>query len=216
MLAKILLTAVFVAIAVLWSAVGRQKLWLSLVGSPGVGMLLFMMILMLIPLDATLMNALICLLGGGIFGVGLGAVSCRLLNCLSLVSYLITQCARSLILMRLRASFFLHEKSAGAGPFSTNAPALRGCRSDLALLGDGGDNRDNHHHSNHHNGNNSRVHVHTLLLPKSPAKMLSSANGAIIAEDDVRPVAFAFAFHESLFVGKKGAAPPESGRAARV
>ena len=57
---------------------GRQKLWLSLVGSPGVGMLLFMMILMLIPLDATLMNALISLLDSEIFGVGLGrsAVVC--------------------------------------------------------------------------------------------------------------------------------------------
>ena len=78
MLAKILLTAVLVAIAVLWSVVGRQKLWLSLVGSPGVGMLLFMMILMLIPLDATLMNALISLLDSEIFGVGLGrsAVVC--------------------------------------------------------------------------------------------------------------------------------------------
>ena len=78
MLAKILLTAVFVAIAVLWSVVGRQKLWLSLVGSLCVGMLLFMMILMLIPLDATLMNALISLLDSEIFGVGLGrsAVVC--------------------------------------------------------------------------------------------------------------------------------------------
>ena len=47
-------------------------------GSPGVGMLLFMMILMLIPLDATLMNALISLLDSEIFGVGLGrsAVVC--------------------------------------------------------------------------------------------------------------------------------------------
>lgn len=85
MLTKILLTAVFVAIAVLWSVVGRQKLWLSLVGSLCVGMLLFMMIPMLTPLDATQVNALIYLLGGGIFGVGLGAVSCRLLNRLSLV-----------------------------------------------------------------------------------------------------------------------------------
>ena len=39
---------------------------------------LFMMILMLIPLDATLMNALISLLDSEIFGVGLGrsAVVC--------------------------------------------------------------------------------------------------------------------------------------------
>ena len=69
MLARILLTAVFVAIAVLWSVVWRQKLWLSLVGSLCVGMLLFMMIPIPTPLDATLVNALIC----------------RLLNRLSLV-----------------------------------------------------------------------------------------------------------------------------------
>ena len=102
----------------------------------------------------------------------------------------------------------IHEKIAGAGPFSPNAPARRGCRSALALPDDESGHSD-HHHNNRHNrhGDNSRVHVHTLLLAKSPAKILSSANGVIIAEEDVRPVALAFAFHESLLFCKKRGCP---------
>lgn len=49
LLAKMLLVAVFVPIYVLLSVMDKQKLWLSLVGSPCAGMLLFMMIPMLTP-----------------------------------------------------------------------------------------------------------------------------------------------------------------------
>lgn len=75
MLAKIALVAVFVAIAVVWSVIGKQKLWLSLVGACCVGMLLFMMIPMLTPLNATMMNVLLCLAGGVLFAAGLGVAS---------------------------------------------------------------------------------------------------------------------------------------------
>ena len=75
LLAKIFLMAVFVSIYVLMSVVGKQKLWLSMVGSFAVGLLLFMMVPSLTPLDSTIMNAVLCLAGGALFGVGLGAVS---------------------------------------------------------------------------------------------------------------------------------------------
>ena len=53
---------------------GRQKQWLSLVGSFAVGLLLFMMIPSLTPLNAGIMNVILCLAGDVLFSVGLGAV----------------------------------------------------------------------------------------------------------------------------------------------
>lgn len=85
MLAKCVLVAVFVPIYLLWSVGAKQKLWLSLVGSFMVGMFLFMMIPMLTPLDSTLMNVILCLAGGLLFGVGLGAVSNKVLRKTNLV-----------------------------------------------------------------------------------------------------------------------------------
>lgn len=85
LLSKMLLIAVFVPIYLLWSVAAKQKLWLSLVGSCMVGMFLFMMIPVLTPLDATIMNVLLCLAGGVLFSAGLGAVSGKILRTTSLV-----------------------------------------------------------------------------------------------------------------------------------
>ncbi|MGM9625239.1 MAG: ABC transporter permease [Eubacteriales bacterium] len=74
-LSKLLLIAVFVPIYVLASVIARQKTWMSLVGSLAIGMLLFMMIPSLTPLDSTIMNVILCLVGGALFSMGLGAVS---------------------------------------------------------------------------------------------------------------------------------------------
>ena len=52
MLTKIILVLVLVPIFVVMSVVGKSKLWLSIVGSCGVGMLLFMMIPVISPLDS--------------------------------------------------------------------------------------------------------------------------------------------------------------------
>ena len=85
LLSKLFLIAVFVPIYLLWSVAAKQKLWLSLVGSLCVGMLFFMMIPMLTPLDSTIMNVVLCLAGGAVFSVGLGAVSDTVLRRTSLV-----------------------------------------------------------------------------------------------------------------------------------
>lgn len=84
-LAKVFLMLVFVAIFVLISVAAKQKTWLSICGSLGGGMLLFMMVPMITPLDSTLMNVFLCLAGGLLFAVGLGAVSHAVLNKTSLV-----------------------------------------------------------------------------------------------------------------------------------
>lgn len=85
LLSKMLLVAVFVPIYVLMSVVGKQKLWLSLIGSLCAGMLLFTMIPMLTPLDSGITNVALCLAGGILFSVGFGAISNRILRKTSLV-----------------------------------------------------------------------------------------------------------------------------------
>lgn len=85
LLSKTLLMAVFVPVYLLWSVIGKQKLWLSMVGSFAVGMLFFMMIPTLTPLNSGITNVIICLIGGVLFSVGLGAVSNAVLRKTSLV-----------------------------------------------------------------------------------------------------------------------------------
>lgn len=85
MISKILLMLVFVAIDVLVSVAAKQKAWLCLCGSLAAGMLLFMMVSMITPLGSTMMNVILCLAGGALFGLGLGAVSNQVLKKTSLV-----------------------------------------------------------------------------------------------------------------------------------
>lgn len=72
---KILLVAVFAPIFIAMSVIGKQRAWLSVILSLGVGMLLFTMISMMTPLDAGIMQIVLCAAGGAMFTVGLGAVS---------------------------------------------------------------------------------------------------------------------------------------------
>ena len=80
MLAKVLLVAVFVPIYLLMSVIAKEKTWLSIILSMMTGMLLFMMIPMLTPLDATVMNVGLCLAGGVLFSIGFGAISNHILK----------------------------------------------------------------------------------------------------------------------------------------
>lgn len=84
-LSKMILVAVFVPIYLIMSIVAKQKLWLSLILSFMVGMFLFMMIPMLTPLNSTVMNVVLCLAGGALFGAGLGAISNIILKKTNLV-----------------------------------------------------------------------------------------------------------------------------------
>ena len=85
MLSKIFLMGVFVAIFVLISVGVKQRSWLSMCISLGGGMLLFMMIPVMTPLDANIMNVILCLAGGIIFSIGLGAISKLILKKTNLV-----------------------------------------------------------------------------------------------------------------------------------
>ncbi|MDE7399411.1 MAG: ABC transporter permease [Oscillospiraceae bacterium] len=85
MISKILLTAVFVPIYLVLSVAAKQRTWLSMMISFGAGMLLFMMIPMMTPLNSGIMNVVLCLAGGAVFNFGLGAVSNLILKKTSLV-----------------------------------------------------------------------------------------------------------------------------------
>lgn len=84
-LAKIFLMLVFVSIFTLISIAARQKAWLAICGSLGGGMLLFMMVGMITPLTSTFFNVALCIAGGALFAIGLGAISNVLLKRVSLV-----------------------------------------------------------------------------------------------------------------------------------
>ncbi len=85
MFAKIFLVAVFVAIFLTFSVVAKQRTWLSILLSCGVGAFLFMMIPMMTPLNASFIHVIMTLAGGAMFAAGLGAVSNVILNKTSLV-----------------------------------------------------------------------------------------------------------------------------------
>ena len=85
MLAKIFLMLVFVSIFTLVSVAAKQRAWLSICGSLGGGMLLFMMVSMISPLGSTLINVVLCAAGGSLFAFGLGAISRVVLKKTSLV-----------------------------------------------------------------------------------------------------------------------------------
>ena len=85
MLAKIFLMLVFVSIFTLISVAAKQKAWLSICGSLGGGMLLFMMVSMITPLNSTFIHVLLCVAGGAMFAFGLGAISKVILQKTSLV-----------------------------------------------------------------------------------------------------------------------------------
>ena len=85
MLAKIFLMLVFVSIFTLISVAAKQRAWLSICGSLGGGMLLFMMVSMITPLGSTIINVVLCAAGGALFAFGLGAASNMVLKKTSLV-----------------------------------------------------------------------------------------------------------------------------------
>ena len=85
MLAKVFLMLVFVSIFTLISVAAKQKAWLSICGSLGGGMLLFMMVSMITPLASTVINVALCATGGAMFAFGLGAISKVILQKNSLV-----------------------------------------------------------------------------------------------------------------------------------
>ena len=85
LLGKIFLMLLFAALAVLLGVVAKQKQWMSITFSCMAGMLLFMMIPMLTPLDSRLVNVIGCLIGSVLVSAGVGVGSNMILKKTSLV-----------------------------------------------------------------------------------------------------------------------------------
>ena len=84
-LAKILLCLIFVGIYLCMSVVAKQKLWLSILLSFGVGMFLFNIAPMVSPLNSGMLQVILCTAGGAGFAIGMGAISNAVLKKTSLV-----------------------------------------------------------------------------------------------------------------------------------
>ena len=84
-LAKILLCLIFVGIYLCMSVVAKQKLWLSILLSFGVGMFLFNIAPMVSPLNSGMLQVILCTAGGAGFAIGMGAISNLVLKKTSLV-----------------------------------------------------------------------------------------------------------------------------------
>lgn len=75
LLSKIFVILIFISISLVLSVIAKQRLWISILGSFAAGMLLFMMIPMMTPLNSTFINVIMTFAGGALFAAGLGAVS---------------------------------------------------------------------------------------------------------------------------------------------
>ena len=84
-LSKISLSLLFVSVYVTMSVVGKQRLWLSLILSFGVGMFMFTIAPMVSPLSSGFLNVVLCLGGGALFAASLGYISNIILQKTSLV-----------------------------------------------------------------------------------------------------------------------------------
>lgn len=84
-ISKVLLVPIFASIFLTMSVVGKQKSWLSICLSLGIGMFLFMVISIASPLDAGIIHVILCLAGSLGFAVGMGAISNLILKKTSLV-----------------------------------------------------------------------------------------------------------------------------------
>ena len=84
-LSKVLLVPIFASIFLTMSVIGKQKSWLSICLSLGIGMFLFMVISIASPLDAGIIHILLCLVGSVGFATGMGAISNLILKKTSLV-----------------------------------------------------------------------------------------------------------------------------------
>lgn len=85
LLAKILLVPIFVSVFLAMSVAAKQKTWLALCLSCGVGAFLFTIISIVSPLNAGLVHVCLSLVGSATFSAGLGAVSNAILKKTSLV-----------------------------------------------------------------------------------------------------------------------------------
>lgn len=84
-ISKIFLLLVFVSLALLFSVIAKERLWLSIILSLVGSILIYSMIPMIVPITSSFLNVLLCLIGGIIFNVIISLISNLVLNKTNLV-----------------------------------------------------------------------------------------------------------------------------------
>lgn len=79
-LSKIFLMGLFVPLYITVSVFFKEKLWLSIIGAFVVGILFYPVAMMSAPLNSSILNFTLCLVGGAAFGIAFGAVATLILN----------------------------------------------------------------------------------------------------------------------------------------
>lgn len=80
LLAKIFLVPLFSSLAIVFGCAAKKRTWLSVLLSLAAGMLLFMIVPMMTPLDAGIFQTVLCLAGGVAFSVVFGVVTDQVLK----------------------------------------------------------------------------------------------------------------------------------------
>lgn len=80
LLSKITLMGLFVPLYLTMAVLFKQKLWLTIVGTFAVGILFYPVASLAVPLDATLLTLVACIVASAAAFVGIGAVSGMILN----------------------------------------------------------------------------------------------------------------------------------------
>lgn len=80
MISKILLMGMLVPVFLAMAVIGKQRAWLSILLALFIGMMLFMPIPMMTPLDAGPMNVLLCAAGAAMFCLVMGILSNQILK----------------------------------------------------------------------------------------------------------------------------------------
>ena len=80
LLSKISLMGIFVPLYITVAVFFKQKLWLSILGSFAVGILFYPIAMMTAPLNATILNLIICIIGSALIGVGFSSLASLILN----------------------------------------------------------------------------------------------------------------------------------------
>lgn len=80
LLSKMFLMGVFVPLYLIGAVLFKQKLWMTIIATFAAGILFYPVASLAVPLDASLLTLIICVLAAGIGFIGFGSLASLILN----------------------------------------------------------------------------------------------------------------------------------------
>ena len=80
LLSKMFLMGVFVPLYLMFAVLFKQRLWLTIIGTFAAGILFYPVAAIAVPLDATWLTLLMCIVAAGIGFIGIGSLSTLILR----------------------------------------------------------------------------------------------------------------------------------------